>query len=259
MPSLHELQERFAAAVRGGDPSPVTAAIVDDAPGATSRIAIYANHFRVTLIDTLAATFPVVLRLVGDAFFRATARHFIGAAPPAQPCLFEYGERFPDFLAQLPEAASLPYLADVARLEWAINEAATAADAADAAFGPRGQEDGLRVALHPSCRLVTSPNPVDRIWQVHQRPCSEIDAVDLGAGAVCLLVHRQEGDVGWICLAPSDAAFVDALRAGRTLSEAFAAAQPIDDGFDPTPLLAALIEAGLLSLPTPIPQPGEEP
>ncbi len=71
---LHDLQHRFAAAVISGDAAGIAAAIVDDAPGAAARLGIYANHFRVTLIDALAATFPVVRQLVGDGFFRTAAR-----------------------------------------------------------------------------------------------------------------------------------------------------------------------------------------
>ena len=105
MPTLHELQERFAAAVIDGDACEVAGSIIDDAPGAAARLGIYVNHFRVTLIDALAATFPIVQQLVGDPFFRAAARRYVREVPPAHPCLFEYGGDFPPFLERLPEAA----------------------------------------------------------------------------------------------------------------------------------------------------------
>src|SRR5512144_66432 len=107
MPTLHELQSRFAAAVVDGDASELARSIIDDAPGAAARLGIYVNHFRVTLIDALVATFPIVQQLVGDLFFQAAARRYVRATPPAHPCLLAYGGDFPDFLERLPEARSL--------------------------------------------------------------------------------------------------------------------------------------------------------
>ena len=252
MLALHELQRRFAAAVVDGDGEPVAQAVIDDAPGAVARLGIYANHFRVTLIDALAAAFPVVRQLVGPPFFQAAARQYVRQTPPASPRLFEYGAGFPQFLERLPEARPLAYLADVARLEWAINEAWHAPDApafCENAMGPlsAGVLSALRVHLHPSCRLIASPFPVDRIWSVHQGDCSDPDVVDLGAGGTRLLVHRQEDDVGWVKLSPADFAFLDELITGTSLEGALVTARTADSAFAPTALLAALIEGGLVS------------
>jgi hypothetical protein len=250
MLTLHDLQDCFATALISGDASAVAGSIIDDAPSAAARFAIYANHLRVTLIDALAATFPVVRQLVGDPFFRAVARRYVRAAPPARPCLFEYGGGFPAFLARLPEAGSLAYLADVARLEWAINEAWHAPDApaVDTTAGliAAGFSDlGLR--LHPSCRLVASPFPVDRIWQIHQSPCSEREAIDPTAGGVRLLVHRRDDEVGWINLPPAGFALVESMIIGGSFRTALTLARAVDPGFDPAPVVAVLIEGGLIS------------
>ena len=257
MPTLHELQERFAAAVIDGDACEVAGSIIDDAPGAAARLGIYVNHFRVTLIDALVATFPIVQQLVGDAFFQAVARRYVRATPPAHPCLFAYGGDFPDFLERLPEARSLAYLPHVARLEWAINEAWHAPDApavdegAAARLIAAGFSD-LSLRLHPSCRLIASPFPVDRIWRVHQKACSERETVDLDAGGVRLLVHRREDEVGWIDLPPADFAFLDSLIMSGSLHAALTFARSVDNGFDPTAIIAALIEGGLVSSISPV-------
>lgn len=248
---LHDIQTRMAAAVVGGDATPAIAFIADDATGAASRLTIYANHYRVTLIDALASTFPVVRRLVGPDFFAVAARAFIREAPPAGPCLFEYGAGFPASLARLPAAAPLPWLADVARLEWAITQAWHAPDAEATggdAIGRVGEGGGDgAIALDPSCRLVASAFPVDRIWQAHQVSCEDIAPVDLGAGGVSLLVHRQGDDVGWLALNEAGATFIATLLAGHSAGQALEAASA---AFDPTPLLAALLAAGLLVSPT---------
>jgi hypothetical protein len=254
MLALHELQQRFAAAVLGHD-CEVAQLIIDDAPGAAARLGIYANHFRVSLIDALAATFPVVRQLVGAPFFQSAARRFVREAPPASPRLFEYGGGFPCFLESLPEARPLAYLADVARLEWAINEAWHAPDAPalarDAVAGLiAGGVSDLAVQLHPSCRLIASPFPVDCIWRVHQNACSERQALDPGVGGIRLLVHRREDIVGWINLSPADFAFLD--RLSSSLQRALMFARTLDRHFDPTTLLATLIEGELVSSISPV-------
>lgn len=257
MLELHELQQRIAAAVVDGDSRGLTQSIIDDAPGTTARLGIYANHYRVTLIDALTATFTVVNQLLGGPFFRMIVGRYVREKPPARPCLFEYGGEFPAFLDCLPEARSLVYLADVARLEWAINEAWHAPDASKrvehaAAWMTAGGFSDIHLCLHPSCRLIASPFPVDRIWQVHQSACGARDTVDLDAGGVWLLVHRQEDEVGWIELAPADFAFLDRLMMNQSLNEALTLAGAVDQGFDPNALLAALIEGGLVSSISPV-------
>lgn len=241
MPALHDIQTAFANAVIGGHAPDLLPQVVDDAPGAASRIAIYANHYRVTLIEALATTFPVTLQLVGHAFFRAAARHYVRSKPPVSPCLFEYGGNFPGFLGDMPEAAGLPYLRDVASLEWAIN---ATRHAPDPPSKHGGRHSPARVALHPSCRLVISDFAIDRIWQAHQDGGGPLTAIDVHAGPVRLLVGRMGDDaVGWICLPAAEASFVEALIGAGDLAGALAAARAaVDPTFDAVPFLVALIE-----------------
>jgi len=84
------------------------------------RFAIYRNNVVVSLIDALAANYPVTRELVGEEFFAAMARDFIVAHPPRSPILAVYGVDTPNFaasIADFPPAQSVPYLSDMARLE----------------------------------------------------------------------------------------------------------------------------------------------
>lgn len=250
-PSLEALQRAFATAIVDARPDAAAACVIDDAPGAAARVAIFANHYRITLTDALAATFPVVRRLVGADFFAFAARRFIAGQPPREPRLFRYGAGLADFLAELPEAGHLVYLADVARLEWALNEAAfaedaEALDAAALAALPATVVADRAFPLHPSATLLRSPWPIDRIWRLNQDGADPAATVDLDAGGVWLLVHRAGEAVGWIGLDPAAFALVEGLAAGRTLREAAEGAIAAHGGFDPTALFDALITAGAL-------------
>ena len=130
----------------------------------TPRLAVYRNNVIGSLVDALADTFPVVQELVGVEFFRAMAAVFVRQSPPRTRLLVQYGQGLPGFIEAFEPARSLPYLADMARLEFARVQAYHAADAPAAtseavaqalASGERMGE--LRLSCHPSVAVIRSP------------------------------------------------------------------------------------------------------
>ncbi len=241
---LHDLQLRFAATLRGADNAPLADYI--DAPA--GRIAIYRNTVQGSLVETLRAAFPVVERIVGATFFASRARDFAAAAPPRRPHLSTYGDGFADFLATLTTTSSLPYLADVARLEWALNESYFAADAPalDPATLQTLSDDhlaGLRLAMHPATRMISSSFPIVRIWQVNQLDVTDVPAIDMSI-AETALVTRRDGHIAVRALASGDGAVVAALGADQVLDDAIAAAFAVDAAFDVQACLHAHLAGG---------------
>src|SRR5207248_2930274 len=123
MSSLRELQAGFRAALLADDERGVAPDVVDDGLSASARLAVYRHHVFTTLTAAMEATYPVVCRLVDRRFFGWIADQYVRVRPPAGPCLFEYGADFPEFVAAFPACVHLPWLADVARLGWAMNGA----------------------------------------------------------------------------------------------------------------------------------------
>jgi hypothetical protein len=263
MRTLPELQARFAAAVLREDARPVADLIVGDGLAPAARVRVYRNHVFSSLTDALAATFPVVCRLVDRRFFGFTADRFIRSHPPAGPCLFEYGAAFPDFLASFPPCAGHPYLADVARLEWAMNAALHAEDLpamAPAALAAVPMEDlgRLGFGLDPSATWLRSRWPVDRIWRANQAGADPEALVDLAAGGASLEVRRRDGVVTRRRLEPGEFALRAELGRGSTLELATEAALAEDPAFDLTAALRALLDEGLLVGVTLVPEAPEE-
>src|SRR5271170_5305176 len=128
---------------------------------AFKRYNVYRNNVTVSLIDALAAIFPATQRITGVGFFRAMARFHIRATPPTSPLLFEYGRDFPSFIERYEYAQSLPWLADVARIERAWLDAYHAADmktlspTALASIRPEQLSD-VSFVSHPASRIVRS-------------------------------------------------------------------------------------------------------
>ena len=254
MPSLRELQQGFASAMFAAEGAAPAFAIAGPAV-ATERIAIYRTAMFANYRKALGATYAVVQRLVGAAFFHAAVDEFVRACASTSGDLNVYGDEFADFLATYPHARDLPYLPDVARLEWAIDEAQRAADtarapaavlAALAAVRPE-RLTSLRLRLDPSCRLVASAFPILRVWQVNQPDHEGDERVDLDAGADALLVRREASDVSLSQLAPGEHAFLAALAAGAALGAALDAAQTADAQFDLGAALRAHIAAGTIT------------
>ncbi|HSB42688.1 MAG TPA: DNA-binding domain-containing protein [Methylomirabilota bacterium] len=251
MTSLRELQRDVRRALLGRGDSAATPWVASDGLEAPARLAIYRHHVLTTLTAALQATFPVVCRLVHERFFAYAADRYIRREPPSGPCLFEYGATFPAFLATFPACRSLPYLGDVARLEWALNHALHAPDHVPLDLGAlqarTGEVTGESVlGLDPSLSLVASRWPIDRIWHANQPGADTGATVELGAGRAWLEVRRVGEVVGFRNLEAATFAFRRTLAEGRRLGEAVDQAVAADGNFDLAGALGALVREGLL-------------
>jgi hypothetical protein len=243
--ALRDLQAAFAAHLAGADRADLAAEVSGDAIPAAARLRIYRHHVCESLGLALAATFPTVRALVGEDFFRGLARGFVGRSLPEQPVLAEYGAGFPAFIAGQANARDLPYLADVAGLDWALNLAFHAPigarlAAAELAAIPADQLPSLRLKLAPGTALLESPYPLDRIWAASQ-PGAAAEPVDLAAGGVRLLILRRPDDAAFASLSTAEAVFVAGIGEGLSLEEA---AGRVDTAFDLAACFARLLGLG---------------
>ena len=245
-------QSAFAAALLNPDlPSPGGLSTWNGSDPEV-RFAVYRNNVTVSLIDALADTFPVVQALVGEEFFRAMAQVFMQANPPRSRLMAFYGRDFADFVEAFPPAASVPYLADVARLEMARVLAYHAADVnplqpetLQAALADPEPLLSSRLVLHPSVQVIHSPFAVFSLWAAHQGALC-ISSVD-PEQAQAALVFRSGLDVVTLEWVASPAAFVSALQTGQTLVAASDAASRVDPEFDLSHALALLLRWRLIT------------
>lgn len=251
MPTLREVQAAFARGVL--DPSltvRVARGILGDGMAPERRLAIYRNNVLSSLRRVLEGTFPAARRLLGPEHFAEVALAFIRSAPPDRPHLLAYGARFPAFLERRAEAAAVIHVADVAKLEWAREEAYYAPDApplsaADLAAIPIERYPGLRFELHPSLRLIRSRGPVFALWRAAIDPSTEgISAVLEKAGPEQVLVVRPEMTVSTRPIAAADLLLLQALGAGSPLAEAAERAQAKEAGFELQAALALHLAGG---------------
>lgn len=219
----------------------------------TRRFAVYRNNIVSSLIDALAVTFPVCSQLVGDAFFRAMAREFVVTQPPRSQILTFYGREFPAFIETFAPAASVPYLADVARLERLRLDAFHSADVESLGaeeiaivLSDPDRLPGLRVDVHPSVAVLQSRFAVFSLWAAHQRAVSELAGVD-PLQSQSVLVVRAGLDVKCMGVATATGVFIDRLIHGATLSQAERDANASAPGFDLTTALTLLLRWQLVT------------
>lgn len=241
-------QRAFAAALLDATLPPPAGLRTHNGSDARTRFNVHRNNVRVTLVAALAATFPVLRELVGAEFFGTMAHAYVGADPPRSPVLMHYGEGFADWVADFEPAASLPYLADMARLERsrvrafhaADADALSAADLARHLAAPqRLPQAGLR--LHPSLSVIDSRWAIVSLWAAHQG-CGALADVN-PAQAEAALVLRIDDDAAVIGITAEAAGFYRRLQQEQPLGQATAATAA---GFDLATSLALLIRHGAI-------------
>ncbi len=248
MPKLSEVQSAVCSFIRGGPPDALAELIEHDGLAPAARLAIYRNNALITLEAALMASFPIACALTGPRFFSYAANSFIRDNLPAEPCLSEYGATFPEFLASFPACAGLPYLGDVAKLEWAIGRVIRAERGRPIPLatlaGLAGDPAERPLAVDPATRFLRSAYPVDVIWQQH-RPGSVPETITIDTGAVHLQVRGADGlfiarlpEASWTLRA--------AIADGARLGQAAGAALAVDPAFDLPGALAALFAEGLI-------------
>ena len=245
---MPEWQGAFAEALLDPARSPPPGLVRPDGRPAGRRFDIYRNNVVVALVEALGEAFPVVRALVGEEFFEAMAGVYVRAHPPSSPRMMFYGEGLAAFLEGFPPAAGLPYLPDVARLEYARRLAYHAADEPAADPSVLGGLDAAalmeaRLSLQAACHVLRSAHPVHAIWRFNATD----DKSPVRPAAEDVLVSRPEESVLVQLLPPGGAAFLLALQAGEPLGHAAERAAVDAPRFDLGANLASVFSARIVS------------
>ena len=231
------IQQTFAEALLAPQAACPEGVFSSNGAEPASRFAVYRNNVHSALINALAAAYPVARQLVGDEFFRAMAGLYAQAHPPTSPLISEYGSTFADFIQAFEPASSVPYLADVARLERLRVRAYHAADCLvlDQHCVLRqlqgcAQLGQLRVGLHPSLATLESSYAVVSVWAAHQADgaIASLNPWHAQGG----LVLRQGLVVKVFAIDRGSVTFINRLNQGAGLEMAIADALKASDEFD---------------------------
>ncbi len=199
--------------------------------GVERGVAAYRANAGASAERALALAYPTVQQLLGEAAFGQLARALWQREPPEQGDLAGFGAGLPAFIQADAQLAGEPYLADTARLDWAVHQAVRAADAPAPSAAPlaglgllaTADPAALRVQVVPGTALLRSPWPVVTIWQAHR-------SADVDFEPVRQALAAQQGELAWVwrtgwavrvcALSGEVAAFNEGLLAGKNLAQA---------------------------------------
>lgn len=241
MRSLHEFQEEFGRALRR---PPGTAA-----PG----FGIYVGNVAGNRVKALASAYPVCAKIVGEAFFDELARAYARGHAPDGGDLNAYGCQFPKFAAEHSVTRDLPYLPDVARMEWAAHRAHFADDSVP--FDPARladvrpeQQARLALKLSANASLMVSQWPLGRLWAIHQDAYAGEFSVDFETGFDRILIWRPRWRAMVASVAPGDYRLLAEAGRGAALGDALAATADAVPAFDAAAALVRWVSRGAIRL-----------
>jgi len=194
------------------------------------RFALYRGNLTSTWRKALAAAYPVIAQLVGEEFFTALAREYGRAHPSDSGDLNRFGGHFEPFLRSFEHVQDLPYLPDMARLEWQLHrmhyanhEPPLQAQHID----PQTVEEQT-FPWQATAQLFESEWSIVPLWLAHQRgPFPQ--KMDEPSRA---LLSRPEWTAQVTPLQAPEYAALQALKEGKTFGAALDAAFALDEDFN---------------------------
>lgn len=225
--TLQNLQSELAELMLAND---TQTELVDPA----FNIAIYHNNMTTNLVHALQDTYPLISQLVGNDFFRITAKEYIERYPSRSGNLHDYGQYFSDFLAEYQPVKTLHYLSEVAQFEWICHTLYFAAnhsefDTSDLAHLSPDAYGQLHFLLHPASQLMKFYYPIARIIDLCR---GEIEGnIDINEGGAYMLIIRRESDIKLVSLSLAEFTFLTALHDSKPLSQALDMAMQLDSSF----------------------------
>lgn len=153
----------------GTEPRPrLLSEIVDRGPFTRiDRLDVYAEAYYSRLLEVLESDFGTLKRLVGENIFRGLVVDYLKVHPSRSYTAAELGRELPNFVRGWELSEDLPYLADVAALEWAIVDSFFAIES--------GRLDPLELQKvpaekWPNAKLKLSPSVVlmHSLWNVSE-------------------------------------------------------------------------------------------
>jgi len=241
-PSLQELQQWMKSRIATGrSPAAEEMSILNPQGGApgTARLAVYGEGYVVRIREALAEVFEAVRHLLGSTEFAVLAADYAKRHPSTDYNLSLAGRHLPEYLADSVHGRRLPFLSDLACLEWAISQAFHAfdqppLDPARLASLPLDAWARARLVFQPSVAVVSSSWPIVDLWEARTVPRERI-GIDLVDRPQRALITRHGEHVRCERVDPSQAQLLTGLLSGRALGEVCAELEASDE---PPPVAA---------------------
>lgn len=220
MKNLASLQRAFQRHVYQPGRAMERAVLAAPRANAQRRLGIYANAYRLRLVEALGTDYPALRGLLEESGFNRMMREFIAAQPSRHRNLRWYGGELAGFLARSPRWRRRPLLAELAQFEWALGLAFDALDASPATVDevgrvPPADWPAMRLQLDPSVQLLSLRSNAPQVWRVVSEGGKPPSAV-ARARPVSWLVWRKGHEPFYRALPSDEAWALGAAVKGRS-------------------------------------------
>ena len=219
MSALVALQRDLQRHVLNGDPAIADAVNGTPAVPVATRLSVYSNAYRIRLADALGANMPQLRQLLGDEEFGAIARRYVDGYPSQFASIRWFGDRLAQVLAE--SHASQPWLAELARWEWALAAAFDAEDCSTvgieclACVAPDDWVD-LELKFHPSVQHLELATNAQALFKALSEELPLPAPAILERPQPWLLWRQNDLRTQYRSLEPAEAAALTVVRAGGT-------------------------------------------
>ncbi len=181
MSELHRLQQSLMGWLIHKDES-LKSDIIDTGKvnqvSLDQRIAVYGNAYGYRLIDALSENYPSVHTLLGDDEFYKMTYAYMDKHPSEHFSLRFFGHQLETFLKVYH--SDLPFLAEMARFEWALRDAFDAADIPAIGMDelqsvPVERWSDLLFQFHPSVSRLNLEWNVPQLWSAIDEEAEPIE------------------------------------------------------------------------------------
>ena len=198
--------------------------LADAKADAATRLGVYADAYRLRLIEALGNDYPTLRAVAGAEDFERIARAYIEAHPSDTPSVRWFGRHLAEFLGQSPGWERHELLAELAAFEWskgAVFDApeAPALEIAAVAAVPPESWPGMRLLTQPALRRLDLRWSAPALFQA-QEAQQELPEPEREDEPVHWLLWRDAGlDIRWRSLGEDEAAAFDAVLAGASFED----------------------------------------
>lgn len=234
--SLREIQHEFRTLVGPGeDPSKAKEIPLNPQAGVpgTERVSVYAHGYYGRIQEALAEIYAAVKHVLGEKIFNELVHAYAEQYPSGEYNLTYAGRNFPEFLKDPRVAEEMPFLSDLAQLEWQVSQAFHAYEgkpletAALSRITPEDWEKA-RLTFQPSVSILRSEWPVLDIWKVRNEPVETIK-IDMINRPQNVLAFRRGLEVHCAPLDLPQYRMLEGLLAGKPLG---LMCEALSDDFD---------------------------
>ncbi len=197
-PSLAETQQWVKSKVHPS--GALSATLVDLNPQAGTpgqeRLSVYAEGYEIRFRDGLAEVYEAVRWVIGEVHFSELSKAYSAKYPSHNYNLSFVGEHLPEFIESYSLTKELPFLPDLAKLEWLICEAFHAFDRTPldvtslSQISPESMSQAVFI-FQPSVSWINSSWPILDIWN-SRKGSKDQSNIRIKDNPQSVMVYRHE-------------------------------------------------------------------